>query len=193
MLFGKEENLQSCRIDSWHYWRQEKQICCKQVCSYILQSCHCYALFCAKRLITLQPRVERLFLHLQGSKKYVPVKINTRSHSYIVLIQPQREHHRWHIFGCRYLLHWSLWATAMTSHSHTHLCSRYVTAQVTAVFSWTIGVQYQRWYRRRGGQTRIKEIAEFLGGFFSTFCPQNLSKQLQQLLYHLWAFVLLYH
>lgn len=122
--------------------------------------------FCAKRLITLQPRVERLFLHLQSSKKYVPVKINTRSHSYIVLIQPQREHHRWHIFGCRYLLHWSLWATAMTSHSHTHLCSRYVTAQVTAVFSWTIGVQYQRWYRRRGGQTRIKEIAEFLGGVF---------------------------
>lgn len=130
--------------------------------------------FCAKRLITLQPRVERLFLHLQGSKKYVPVKINPRNHSYIVLIQPQREHHRWHIFGCRYLLHWSLWATAMTSHGHTLLCSRYVTAQVTAVFSWTIGVAtqlkppYQRWYRRRGGQTRIKEIAEFWG-FFQHF------------------------
>lgn len=77
------------------------------------------------------------------------------------------------IFSCRYLLHWSLWATAMTSHSHTHLCSRYVTAQVTAVFSWTIGVQYQRWYRRRGGQTRIKEIAEFLGGFFNILSTKS--------------------
>lgn len=75
-------------------------------------------------------------------------------------------------------------------HTVTPIYAHVMLQQVTAVFSWTIGVAtqlkppYQRWYRRRGGQTRVKEIAEFWGGF---------SKQLQQLLYHLWAFLLLYH